>query len=152
MAMRAPSFARRIAIPRPIPRVPPVINATLLRSAIPALVSYLKLFSSIAEPLDSNETGVNAGAQQSPSCRLLVPAFLPIPPQPASCLLQFGSECQCSIGSQHPATVGCRILRRKRFQVPPDRRCTPLGSHLAEWSPGPLRKRSLPLRPAPSRP
>jgi hypothetical protein len=39
MAMRAPSVARRKAIPRPMPRVPPVINATLLRSAIPILIS-----------------------------------------------------------------------------------------------------------------
>src|SRR5271165_568823 len=34
IAMRAPSCARRMAIPRPIPRLPPVTNATRFLSAI----------------------------------------------------------------------------------------------------------------------
>src|SRR5450432_2916754 len=35
MATRAPSFASRVAIPRPIPRLPPVTSATRFRSDIP---------------------------------------------------------------------------------------------------------------------
>src|ERR1700688_2206758 len=37
MATRAPSCARRTAMPRPMPRLPPVINATRLRRDIPLL-------------------------------------------------------------------------------------------------------------------
>src|SRR6266403_3188377 len=58
MAMRAPSFARRRAIPWPMPRVPPVINATRLRSNIPVLVSKLKFFkySPAAQPALNTST------------------------------------------------------------------------------------------------
>src|SRR5580704_7399051 len=46
MAMRAPSCARRTAIPRPIPRLPPVISATRLTSGILLLANdYGKLVS-----------------------------------------------------------------------------------------------------------
>src|SRR5712672_2899548 len=57
--MRTPSLARRKAIPLPIPRVPPVINATRLRNAIHVLVSRnLEFFkySPAAEPALNTST------------------------------------------------------------------------------------------------
>src|SRR6266404_364786 len=53
MATRAPSLARRTAMPRPMPRLPPVISATRLRRDIPLLKGCAGKHASITQVTQS---------------------------------------------------------------------------------------------------
>src|SRR5271170_5135812 len=84
MATRAPSFARRVAMPRPMPRLPPVTKATRFRKDIRP--SPQKLCTSIAQgehrptfrdiSLQSAISAAGAGSNVSDVNETAIDAFL----------------------------------------------------------------------------
>src|SRR5580693_7376902 len=97
--MRAPSCAKRTAIPRPIPLLPPVTNATRFTSGIRLLVCLYGKLVSIAHSQKPHyrsyfarflphHLGItsNEAAPQPPSYRPPAPACPPTPPPPSSAI------------------------------------------------------------------
>src|SRR5208282_3028367 len=99
--MRAPSCAKRIAIPRPIPRLPPVISATRLTSGIllpirndakPVSIAHQQNphYRATSERSQKRIAGThpvasfNEAAPPPPSYHPPAPASPPIPPPPSS--------------------------------------------------------------------
>src|SRR5271167_4097027 len=132
--MRAPSCAKRTAIPRPIPRLPPVISATRLTSVILLLVHNYGKLVSIAHSRNAHYRSPCAGflpefpigaAPRPPSYRPPVRACPPTLPLPSSVIRPRREGQSSALESPLPASGGCRIPLHTHFPARPIRRCIP---------------------------